>query len=105
MSKRELNRIDVLTRLDTAMAGAPAIADRRRGRPSNNNRCLMSCVIPSPQPTSKTFLPLNIGASDWMTRRRRSLLNDLSRTPHGSGVWYSASKSMVFICRYHHNKR
>jgi Homeodomain-like domain len=62
MSKRELNRIDVLARLDasrlTSLAaadlmrvtvrqthrllkryrdgGAPAIADRRRGRPSNN---------------------------------------------------------------------
>ena len=62
MSKRELNRIDVLARLDagrlTTLAaadlmrvtvrqthrllkryrdgGAPAIADRRRGRPSNN---------------------------------------------------------------------
>src|SRR3984893_17651612 len=62
MSKRELNRIDVLARLDagrlTTMAaanlmrvtvgqtppllkryrngGAPAIANRRRGRPSNN---------------------------------------------------------------------
>ena len=126
MSKRELNRLDVLVRLDsdkltvTAAAGvmnvtprqayrllgryrdggAPAIADRRRGRPSNNRlpdavrdhavdlvRNLYSDFGPTLAPRSWR----NVMISGYRERRYATGCDELGFGPHGLSVFASSS--------------
>ena len=125
MSKRELNRLDVLVRLDsdkltvTAAAGvmnvtprqayrllgryrdggAPAIADRRRGRPSNNR--LPDAVRDHAVDLVRTLYPLgqhwpprswrNVMISGYRERRYATGCGELGFGPRGLSAFASSS--------------